>query len=232
MRAVVILLCLVLPLSLHASSDPEQWVKAADAIRNPSDSFEMKIEVETSDRKQVFEVYLKGQDKTLIVAREPAKDRGRNMLMLDRDFHAYVPNLKRSMKLSLAQKLSGQVSNGDISRTRWYGDYEVKLEKSEGKEHQLLLKAKKQNLTYAWIRLWLEKDTHRPLRADYLGLNGKTILKKCSFEDYKSISGAVRPTTLRLEETGGGTSFIRIREMKSRSYADSFFTVRNMEAMK
>lgn len=219
-------------LSQSAFANPEQWVKRADEIRNPGQSFEMKIKVESADTTSVLQVYLKGQDKTLIVTKEPARDRGRNMLMLDRDFHAYVPNLKRSMKLSLAQKMQGQVANGDISRTRWAGDYTVTLEKSENGEHQLLLKAAKENLTYAWIRLWLADKSFRPLRTEYLGLNGKTVLKKAWFEDYKQIAGAVRPTTLRIEDTAGDRSFIRIQAMAKKDLSDSFFTVRNMETMK
>ena len=214
------------------AENPDQWVKVADGIRNPGDSYQMKIDVEGDDKKSTFDVFLKGQDKTLIVTRQPARDQGRNMLMLDRDFHAYVPNLKRSMKLSLAQKLSGQVANGDISRTRWSGDYDVKLEKSDAKEDQLLLKARKENLTYAWIRLWLEKGTHKPLRSEYLGLNGKTVLKRASFEDYKQIAGAVRPTTTKIQDVAGATSYIRVREMTKKDFPDSFFTVRNMETMK
>ncbi|MCX7978002.1 MAG: outer membrane lipoprotein-sorting protein, partial [Bdellovibrionaceae bacterium] len=166
------------------------------------------------------------------ITREPARDRGRNMLMLDRDFHAYVPNLKRSMRLSLAQKLSGQVANGDISRTRWYGDYQVQVEKTSGGEHQLLLKAKKENLTYAWIRLWLDQKTNKPLRAEYLALNGKTVLKKAWFEDYRMLAGAERPGTIRIEDTSGSKSFIRVQSMQARKFPDSHFTVRNMESVK
>lgn len=232
MKFVAIVVSVILSLVSAQAAGPADWVKAADQIRNPAASYEMKIKVETEDGNSVFQVYLKGQDKTLIVTKEPARDRGRNMLMLDRDFHAYVPNLKRSMKLSLMQKLSGQVANGDISRTRWAGDYDVTLEKEDAKEAQLLLKGVKDNLTYAWIRLWLEKKTNRPLRTEYLGLNGKTVLKRAFFEDYKSIAGAVRPTTIRIEDTNKKTSYIRIQSMQSRDIAESFFTVRNMETMK
>lgn len=215
-----------------AQANPSEWIQAADRIRNPSDSFEMKIRVQSDAGESVFQVFLKGQEKTLIVAKEPARDRGRNMLMLDRDFHAYVPNLKRSMKLSLSQKLQGQVANGDISRTRWAGDYEARLEKESPTERQLLLKGVKDNLTYAWIRLWLSKKDNRPLRAEYLGLNGKTVLKKAAFEDYKKLAGAIRPATIRIADTAGATSFIRIETMQVKPLNDSFFTVRNMETMK
>lgn len=216
----------------NAAEKPEEMVKRADNIRNPSSSYEMKIKVESPDNTTVFQVYLKGQDKTLVVTKEPARDKGRNMLMLDRDFQVYVPNLKRSMRLSLAQKLSGQVSNGDISRTRWYGDYEVTKESETASEVQLFLKGKKENLTYAAIRLWLKKDNFQPERAEYLGLNGKTVLKKAKFEGYKSMAGAVRPTILKIEDTNGQASTIQIIEMNSKDIDDSFFTTRNMETMK
>lgn len=213
-------------------SSANALVKKADEIRNPSDSYEMNIEVETEDGTSIFQVYLKGKDKTLILTKAPARDKGRNMLMLDRDFHAYVPNLKRSMRLSLMQKLSGQVSNGDIARTRWHGDYEAKIEKKSAKEIQLLLKAQKKNLTYSWIRLWVENKTSRPLRADYLGTNGKTLLKKAFFEDYKNIAGAYRPTSIRILDPGNKKSYIRVKSMESQKFEDSFFTIRNMESMK
>ncbi len=218
--------------SVFAQDLPAEWLTKADSIRNPAESYEMKISVETTENKSVFQVYLQGQDKTLIVTKEPARDKGRNMLMLDRDFHAYVPNLKRSMRLSLAQKLSGQVANGDISRTRWAGDYTATKETENQSEVQLLLKGNKDNLTYAWIRLWLKKGTFEPVRAEYLGLNGKTVLKKASFEDYKKIAGALRPTTLKIEDTNKVISYIRILSMEKKDYSDSFFTVRNMESMK
>ncbi len=221
---------------LSQAASLEEYLRRADGIRNPSESYKMQIEVKSEQAQQVFEVFLKGNDKTLIVTKEPAKDRGRNMLMLDRDFHVYIPNLKRSMRLSLTQKLSGQVANGDIARTRWYKDYsatlEKKIESKEGNELQLLLKAEKENLTYAWIRLWLDEKTAKPLRAEYLALNGKTILKRSWFEKYETILGKSRPSQMRIEDLSGGKSYIRILSMEERSHGDDFFTIRKMESMK
>ncbi len=226
----VFLLLFALP--LHAATNPEALLKKADEIRNPAQSYVMNVEVEGDGDAMEFEVYMKGQDKTIIVTKSPARDRGRNMLMLDRDFQAYIPNLKRSMRLSLAQKLSGQVANGDISRTRWHGDYTPTLEKETPEEAQLLLKANKENLTYSWIRLWIDKKTNRPLRTEYLGLNGKTLLKKAYFENYKQIAGDVRPTLIRIEDTNKKKSQVKILSMTPKSFEDSFFSVRNMESLK
>ncbi len=204
-------------------------LERADDIRNPSKAFTMRIQVKSDDSEQEFEVMLKGTDKTLIVAKAPARDLGRNMLMLDRDFYTYIPNLKRSMRLSLAQKMSGQVANGDIARTRWAGDYNVKVEGTDAKETQLLLDGNKKNLTYQKIRLWVDTASARPLRADFLGLDGKTLLKKAVFEDYKTFAGAQRPGRLRISDTGGKQSTITITNMTARDLGDSIFSTTNLE---
>jgi hypothetical protein len=73
---------------------------------------------------------------------------------------------------TLAMSNTAEIVNY-ISRTRWYGDYLPKIESETPTEVQLLLEGKKENLTYAWIRLWIEKSSGKPLRTEYLGLNGK-----------------------------------------------------------
>lgn len=223
---------LVATLSLATEKKPDQWLKQADQIRNPSASFSMNIQVESDGQESEFLVHLKGSDKTMIITKAPARDRGRNMLMLDRDFHAYVPNLKRSMRLSLAQKLSGQVANGDISRTRWHGDYTALIEKQNDKTVQLFLKANQDNLTYSAFRLWIEKSTNRPLKAEYLASNEKTILKTAFFEKYKKMAGLERPSVIRIVDPAQKTSQIKVTAMKNENFEDSFFTIRNMESQK
>jgi outer membrane lipoprotein-sorting protein len=218
--------------SAHAAESPEALLRKADAIRNPGETYKMAIRVKSPDQEQKLEVFLKGPLKTLIVTKAPAKDIGRNMLMLDRDFYAYVPNLKRSLRLSLAQKLNGQVANGDISRTRWAGDYRAEAGPvtPDGKVSELVLTGLKDNLTYQRIRLWLETSTARPLRAHYLSTDGRTLLKEAFFEGYRLLAGRERPTHIRIKDTTGAASEINIESMEVTDLPDSFFTDRSMES--
>ncbi|MFP5520067.1 MAG: outer membrane lipoprotein-sorting protein [Bdellovibrionia bacterium] len=231
-RLVFTLVCSTIFASLASANSVQEILAKADRYRNPSDTFEMKIQVESKDQTQVFQVYLMGQDKTLVVTKEPTRDKGRNMLMLDREFHAYVPNLKRSMKLSLSQKLNGQVANGDISRTRWAGDYDGKIQNRVDGNIELLLKAQKDNLTYEWIRLWVKDKTFRPLRAEFLALNGTTLLKTAQYSEYKNMLGAERVSSIEITDTSGAKSSIKVLEMKPSKLQENFFTVRNMESLR
>jgi outer membrane lipoprotein-sorting protein len=210
----------------------DSLLKLADEVRNPSETFKMKINVLTASSDQTFEVFLKGNDRTLVVVKHPAKDRGRNMLMLDRDFHAYIPNLKKSVRLSLAQKMSGEVSNGDIARTRWHGDYQATREREEGQNAILFLEGNKPMLTYQKIRLWVDNQNGRPNRAEFLGLDGKTVLKRAQYSDYKSIAGSLRPTTLKIEDVTGKSSIISILEMEKSELPDSLFTLQSLEKVR
>lgn len=233
LNRVVFLLIFILSGSVSGAEDQaSEYLKRADSIRNPGQQYQMGVLIKTPDSETKLKVYLNGTDKTLIVTQSPANDIGRNMLMLDRDFYAYIPTLKRSVRLSLAQKLSGQIANGDIARTRWYGDYKIISSGVKGKEIELLLEGNKPNLTYQKIRLWLQSDTAKPLRANYLNINGTKVIKSATFEKYKILAGAERPSVIRIKDPSGKFSTMTILSMEVSEFPDNFFTEKNIERMR
>src|SRR5690606_22966221 len=139
---------------------------------------------------------------------------------------------KRSVRLSLSQKLNGQVANGDIARTRWYGDYKPTLRSQDNKSIQLFLDGQKDNLTYQKVRLWVQTGNHRPIKAEYLALDGKTILKRAYFEKYKKLAGAQRPSQIRIESATGDRSLIIITKMTVTEFSDAQFSQRNLESIR
>lgn len=226
-------LLFVFAVAAAAGPSADQVLKQADEIRNPSESFFMKVEVKnssTSDEASVFEVSLKGKDKTLTKTIAPARDRGRNMLMLGEDMWAFVPNLNRAVRVSLNQKLSGQAANGDISRTRWWGDYTAKLESETAKEWQIFLEATKKGLTYDKIRVWVQKPGFQPQRAEYLSLSGK-VLKNVSYKAYKKLAGGMRPSEIHIQDAikPDDVSVIRILNMEVKNFPDSLFNQNNLK---
>lgn len=216
-----------------AGLDANQILKAADEIRNPSESFKMQVQLKDAEHEYEYDVLVKGKEKSIIVSKKPAREAGRNMLMLNRDFYLYMPNLKRSMRLSLSQKLSGQVSYGDVARTRWYGDYDIESS-SVNKDGvvELNLLANKTGLTYERIKLEVDQKTERPLKAQYLSRDGKVILKTAYFENYKAMAGKQRPTLIRIQDVGSKESYLNILSMKSEELSDSLFSEGRLSSLK
>jgi len=225
----ILLLLTVLISSVASGKD---LLVEVDEYRNPSDSYSMKVRIQSSTEKEdsVFLVYLKGNDKTLIKVEAPKKMLKRNMLMIGENMWVYVPNLKRSVRISLNQKLTGEAANGDISRMRWAGDYNYKITKKNKSDWQLDLEAKKEGLTYAKIKVWISAKDKRPLRAEFLTLSGKTI-KTASYSDYKMTLGKLRPKKIHIVDSLKKDQYsnLIIESMENKNFPDSLFTEKSLE---
>lgn len=206
--------------------DVDEILRKADEVRCPSESYFMEVEVVSQGGSDIvrLEVFTKGRDKTRVNTILPARDKGRNMVMIGEDMWAYVPNLKRAVRVALNQKLTGQAANGDVSRMRWWGDYSAKLESEDDATWVLMLNARKKGLTYEKVRAWIEKKNFRPVRAEYLSLSGM-VLKKTKFGGFRSIAGEVRPTEIQIQDAKNpsDSSMLRILRLEAKESSDAIF---------
>lgn len=205
-------------------------VRRADEIRNPGESYRMQVSVTSGEgERSVFEVALNGPSQTFIKTLEPARDRGRNMLMRGEEMWAYVPNLKRAIRVSLSQKLTGQAANGDISRMRWAGDYSAKTESEDAGAWQLLLSANKKGLTYDKIRVWVNKKDFHPMKAEFLTPQAK-LLKRVEYADYRPNLGKTRPHLMKIQDAvrPDDRSEIRVLEMEVKTFPAAMFNQNNL----
>lgn len=228
MKFIIFLATMLLSASVFAGDLLEE----IDKYRNPSDAYSMMVRIVSTKEKEPssFLVYLKGNNKTLIKVLGPKKTLGRNMLMIGENMWVYVPNIRRSVRISLNQKLTGEASNGDISRMRWSGDYSHKIEKKDAKQWELHLEATKQGLTYSKIRVWVDAKDKRPLKAEFLTLSGK-IIKTATYEDYQKVLGMMRPAKIHIVDhlQKDQYSDIFIDKMENKSFPDSMFTEKSLE---
>ena len=102
-------------------------LERADQIRFPREPFEVNVQIRTSsDGKSVdtrqYKVLSKGNTNTLVMITEPASERGQIMLMKGRDLWIYMPSVSQPIRLSLGQRLTGQVANGDLARSNFTGN--------------------------------------------------------------------------------------------------------------
>jgi outer membrane lipoprotein-sorting protein len=234
MKSTTLALSLLFATHAFAGESPDSIIKKVDDIRNPAaQSYAMQVEIRdvgSSSTKYVYDVSLSGNSKTLVKTLEPAREQGRNFLMLDEDMWAYLPNLGRAVRVSLSQKLTGQAANGDISRMRWSGDYTSTIEKETPKEWVLFLTANKKGLTYEKMRVWVDKSNYHPTHAEFLALSGKP-LKNATYQGYKMIAGKVRPTQMILQDASrpSDQSQMTILSMTPKSFPASLFNPKSME---
>lgn len=201
-------------------------LRKADEVRCPPTSYVMEVDViNTSDKETVkVEVFTKGRDKTRVNTLAPLRDRGRNMLMVGEDMWAYIPNLRRSVRVALNQKLTGQAAIGDVSRMRWWGDYSAEIEGDDRRAWKLLLKAVKKGLTYEKIRARIAKKSFRPLDAEYLTADG-LVLKTAQFGSYRKMAGEIRPTQIVITNPHNPeeSSTLKILKIEQRESSDRIF---------
>lgn len=208
-----------------------QIVVKADEIRFPQEDFQTDVTITTRGQREIrkYQILSKGQDKTLVITMEPPAERGQILLMKGRDLWAYMPNVSQPIRLSLAQRLTGQVANGDLTRANFSGDYHAKLLKTEVIDKRtysvLELNAVDRGVTYHRVRYWVDKENFRPYKAEFYAASGR-LMKTCRYMNFVRVEGKLRPTRLVMEDAlrKGEQSVLDYSAMRTREIPDKVFT--------
>lgn len=209
-------------------------VEKADRVRFPAEGFQVDIVINTSQpEKQAetrkYRVLSKGNENTVVMVTEPASERGQIILMKGRDLWVFMPEVSQPVRISLAQRLTGQVANGDLARANFAGDYNPKVLRTEvigADTYQVLeLIAVDRSVTYQRVVYWVNQKNAWPLKAEFYSLSNR-LMKKCSYENFQTLAGKTRPTRLVMEDAlrGGEKSVLEYSEMKLRDLPDKIFT--------
>ncbi len=215
------------------AQDAASIVEKADTIRFPREAFQVEVSIKSTsasgDEYRKYRILQKGGNNTIIQTVEPASERGQILLMKERDLWAFLPTVSQPVRLSLAQRLTGQVANGDLARANFSGDYTPKLlgvEKIDGVDHHALeLTAVDRTVTYARVLFWVRTSNGAPHKAEFYSLSGK-LLKSCVYDEYKTLGGKLRPTRLIMQDAlrEGDQSVLEYSSMQVRDLPDKIFT--------
>jgi outer membrane lipoprotein-sorting protein len=151
------------------------------------------------------------------------------MLMKGRDLWLFLPNVSQPVRLSLAQRLTGQVANGDIARANFTGDYNPKLlagERIGNEEYYVLdLSAADRGVTYQRVKYWVRRSNFWPYKAEFYSMSGR-LLKTCQYENFTELGGKVRPTRLVMTDAlrEGERSLLDYSGLRLRELPDKIFT--------
>jgi outer membrane lipoprotein-sorting protein len=235
----ILILVAAIPFSCQAEEPGDDGLaksilEKSDEIRFPSEGFQVDISIvnakpgqDAENRK--YRVLSKGNENTVVMILEPASERGQIMLMKGRDLWIFMPDVSQPIRLGLAQRLTGEVSNGDLARANFVGDYTPKLvrhEKLDGEEHHVLeLMAVDRGVTYHRVMLWVNQANYRPRKAEFYSLSNR-LMKTCNYENFQMMAGKRRPTRLVMEDAlkPGERSIMEYGQMKLRDLPDKVFS--------
>ncbi|MBI5187712.1 MAG: outer membrane lipoprotein-sorting protein, partial [Nitrospirae bacterium] len=146
-----------------ADLNVEELLRKVDDVRIPNTDFSVEVTIETESsgtpRVSKYEVMMNSNRDALVKTNYPPNEKGQVMLMKGKDFWVYLPNVDQPVRLSLSQRLTGQVSNGDIARMSFSGDYKaalLRIEESDGKRVAVLELNKAADwVAYEKVILWV-----------------------------------------------------------------------------
>lgn len=209
-------------------------LEKADEIRFPRESFQVEVSIRTTspgqtDELRQYRVLSKGNENSIVLTTEPAAERGQAILMKGRDLWVFMPSVSQPIRLSLSQRLTGQVANGDIARANFSGDYHPKLSRNDvvdGRNYHVLeLTGVDRSVTYQRVLLWIDQENDQPFKAEFYSLSGR-LLKTSRYENFEMVLGKLRPTRMIMEDAlkQGEVSVLNYSGMQLRDLPDKLFT--------
>jgi outer membrane lipoprotein-sorting protein len=222
------LLSVALP--MQAADNAAAVLARADVFRNPIESFSVDVELTSfssagkTDTSR-FRVYGKGSDRSIVEFTFPQTEKGRYLLMLRDAMWIYMPTASRPIRISPLQRLMGQASNGDVARTNFSIDYDAKSVVEDGDAFVIDLVAKDPAVAYNRVRLWIDKQSYEPRRADFYVVSGK-LIKRAVYRQYGTMAGRRAVTEIEIDDLlrPGNHTIMRYANLAPRENAEKMFT--------
>ncbi len=188
---------LLLPTGVAAvdSPTPQKILELADQYRVGWNSFVLVTKISNYkgtklEEESQYEVYVQ-RTRSFVKFLDP-RDKGRSLLMLEDDMWIYMPSTSRPIRITPMQRLTGNVSNGDVARPNYAGDYDAALLREEAVDgkpcYVLELKARRKGATYPMIQYWVGKADYAPRKAEFFLTSGKNH-KTAIYDEYKDFGG-------------------------------------------
>lgn len=226
-------------------------IRLADEVRSPNRPFrytvtvlEYKEGVAEPVNKQILDVsmrFMKPENGVEADARSlarfvyPPRDKGKVMFSDWYQLWFYTPELRRPVPISPAQRLIGQISNGDVIVTNFEYAYDSTLEGEEpcGDKtcYRLSLVRKTDAVTYPRVKYLVEKDNgYRPYAASYYSLDNK-LLKSVRYQNYQLVLGKFRPTEIIVQNAryDKGHSVMKYSDIRLESLPEFYFTKESIQ---
>jgi len=152
-----------------------------------------------STRQYRLNIMTGGGDKAFAEIVEPAREQGIQMLRFGEMVWSYLPNMKKSIRISGGQSFLGSdVKDIDILRLSLAEDYRSRIVEKSQDRYVIELQGKNSSLVYAKSKLWVRKKDFQPIKQKYFSHSGK-LVKTVFYRDYREFEGVKRPAVLEMQ---------------------------------
>ncbi len=240
LRLFLLLFLSIVP-TLAAEPSARDLVARADTYRglgNTPFSFRLKIISHRPDKKpgsNDLKVMVKG-DRSIVQFLAPKRLKGRAMLFEGRNLWFHIPRTRKIIRLSPAQRLMGESSNGDVAATDFSGNYDPVLKGVENVEntpcYHLTLAAVDRKVTYHKIEYWVAKSDGRPVKSQHYAASGK-LLKTAFYKSFIKVGGQEKLERLLLVNPifKGRYTWMIYSRYRKESLPDSLFQKQSLNRL-
>lgn len=200
---------------------------------------ELDAKTETQSRHLKMHIWSKGQDKTLIVIDEPAREAGTATLKVDKNIWNYLPKISRTIRIPPSMMLSSWMgtdfTNDDLVKdTSYEHDFDAAAgQKSADPPGWLFVMTVRPGIVGRWqkIECVIGEGDYLPKQFKYYDRKGR-LARILRFSEVKSMGGKRIPTKLTLESVDqpGHQTEIQYTEMKfDAAIPESKFSLSELE---
>ncbi len=233
-------------LASHAAAvDVHELIRHVDRLwRGDTSQASMTMTVKTVryQRAMTLEAWSLGKTRSLVVIREPVKDRGIATLKVDDNIWNYLPKIDRVIKVP-ASMMSGSwmgshFTNDDlVKESTFEDDYDATLSfegARAGRQVYELTFVPRPDAAVVWGKVVMEmqQDNLAPIAAAYYDEAG-TLMRTMRFDELRQIGERVIPMrlTLQPEDKPDESTVIRYRDIAfDVSVGESFFSLQSLKA--
>jgi hypothetical protein len=241
--AISMLLLLSVVESLQAM-EVQELVRHIDSLwRGETSQARMTMIVKTRryQRSMTMDAWSRGKDYSLVVIRQPVKDRGIATLKVKENIWNYLPKINRVTKVPSSMMsgswMGSHFTNDDlVKESTFEDDYDssISLEgERDGRSIYELTSLPKPNAAVVWgkVVMEIEQQTLAPYKASYYDEEG-VLVRTLTFDQAKLIDGRSVPMRLRLQpqEKPDESTVIRYDAIEfGVPLETSFFSLRNLQ---
>ena len=198
--ALVLMTSLLTSLPALADSGADILRQVDRRLQPPSyEAYRKIINIEPDRSRKEFVLYTvkKGRNKVVALFLAPASEKGRATLRLGENMWLYIPSVRRPLRITSLQSVTGGVfNNSDILRLDYTEEYRVTALKKKPDSYHLTLKARSAGVAYARLAMEVDRKALLPRKIKCFAASGM-LIKTLMFKRVKDFGGGlVRPSVV------------------------------------